>query len=470
MSIPSLTRREFWLAVALIVVELISGMQIYLTQTILPILAKELQAQQLYGVITGVGMMATYMAMPIGAALLQKYRTGPLMLAFTVMLTLGSIISAMAPSFWVFLSGQIVRTFSGGALVTLSIGAVALGLQGRARRFTMAFMSASWVVAALAGPAYAALVTELTSWRWAMILYLPFLLLSRWLIARNLDDQTTGKPSPLPLIGSLLLGVGIGLTIIPVDVLAGRLAIAVNAQAAATVKIILVLAGVMVLGYAAWRILPPATFQMRHPRSALLVLLLWLMGCYFGGMEVIALTGHDVLGLDAKHYGLMFTASGLGWSLTAMLMGMRDTDASMVRRRVMSGASLISSGFLLTALILALTLTGSGPLQNPLIVTAALAFAQAMAGMGVGTCYIDVFHTLFTDPPVSDGLDVTTMAGASVIAEGIGMVAFVSITTTWAASAFGTGMALAARHITMWGVLALCASGGIILAARTLQR
>ncbi|MDY5155731.1 MFS transporter, partial [Actinotignum urinale] len=62
------------IAIAVIVLELIGGMQTYLNQLILPILAKDLHAQHLYGVIMGVSAMSSMAGLPIGAALMNRIR------------------------------------------------------------------------------------------------------------------------------------------------------------------------------------------------------------------------------------------------------------------------------------------------------------------------------------------------------------------------------------------------------------
>ena len=66
----TMKKNSLVLAICIIVLELIGGMQTYLTQLILPIMAADLDAQDMYGVITGVGSISTMVGLPIGAALL----------------------------------------------------------------------------------------------------------------------------------------------------------------------------------------------------------------------------------------------------------------------------------------------------------------------------------------------------------------------------------------------------------------
>lgn len=152
----TMKKNSLVLAICIIVLELIGGMQTYLTQLILPIMAADLDAQDMYGVITGVGSISTMVGLPIGAALLQRCRLPRLLLTATFVLIIGAIISATAVNIWIFLIGRAISGLAGACLAMASIGAVAVGLTGRARQLTLAFNSASWVVASIVGPSYAA--------------------------------------------------------------------------------------------------------------------------------------------------------------------------------------------------------------------------------------------------------------------------------------------------------------------------
>lgn len=193
----NLRKSGLFIAVAVIILELIGGMQSYLNQLILPIMANDLHGQNYYGVILGASSIATMTGLPIGAALINRVRLARLLVGATLVLVFGALVSAVAPSLIVFVIGSILRGLAGSILAMTSIGAVALGLSGRARQLTLAFASASWVVASIVGPAYAAWVTHLLSWRWAMLLYLPFLLAAKFVIAFNLKTESQKKDAPM---------------------------------------------------------------------------------------------------------------------------------------------------------------------------------------------------------------------------------------------------------------------------------
>lgn len=420
------------LAASLIVIELVSGMQVYLTQTILPIMAADLQAQPYYGVITGVAQIATFVALPVGAQLVRRYPIRPLLMVFTVGLVVGASICGLAPTIAVYLAGQTVRAFAGGCLATISIGAVAVGLQGRARQLTLALLQGTWIVSSILGPVYAAGATTLLSWRWAMVLYLPVLVVGRWVVASQLRDHRPRSSAALPLVSALLLGTGLALTIVP---------------ATGGARIVLVIAGVVVLAVVAVRVLPAGTFTLRSPRHQALALLFGLTGIYFAGDAVVALTAHDRLGLDVGQIGAVVMAGGLGWALVGFLCGLRPArDLRSFRRRATAGAVLIGLG----SAVAAGYLIGRPGLPSLIVLIA----AWAMAGAGMGLAYLDTLNRLFEEPAQPDGLDLETVAGASLMAESVAVAITTTLATTW----IGTGLGVAAieiRHAAVWIVLAI---------------
>ena len=54
------------LAVALLTVELVAGMQAYLLNTVMPIIGTDFDAKDFYGVIVGSAQIAMFLTMPLG--------------------------------------------------------------------------------------------------------------------------------------------------------------------------------------------------------------------------------------------------------------------------------------------------------------------------------------------------------------------------------------------------------------------
>lgn len=148
-----LTTRTGHLALALLAVELLAGMQTYLNQTVLPLVATDLNARDHYGLVTGAAMFPTFVTMPLGGAMLSRWRAERLMTALTGVLVAGAVLGALAPDIWVYVAGEVLRGLAAGALATMSMGVIIAGLPDAWRRLFLAAGSAMWIVSSLLGPA-----------------------------------------------------------------------------------------------------------------------------------------------------------------------------------------------------------------------------------------------------------------------------------------------------------------------------
>ncbi len=403
------------IAVAVIILELIGGMQSYLNQLILPIMAKDLHAQSYYGVILGISSIVSMAGLPIGAALMNRIRLSKLLMCATVFVIIGAFISALAPNVVIYITGSILRGLAGSILAMTSIGAVALGLSGRARQITLAFASASWVISSIVGPTYAAWVTHLLSWRWAMLLYLPLLVVTRIVIAFNLKKEGTKKDAPFSYMALLLIIAGVTVTIIPTS---------------GIVKIALLIVGVVVLGRVVILLMPTGTFRQHTPRRDALAGMFFLTGGYFVANELVSITAHDIYLARADSLGYILTGGGLAWAVLGVLCGMKPA----VTQRAYRIRSTIGLGLLIASSISIGVLTFSNwQPSSPVVVFIVL---WSIAGVGMGLTYLDTLNIFFEDPAVPDGITIEEMASSSVIIESLSATMFIPLTTSIVAMAF----------------------------------
>ena len=87
----NLRKSGLFIAIAVIILELIGGMQSYLNQLILPIMANDLHGQNYYGVILGASSIATMTGLPIGAALMNRVRLVRLLVGATLVWSLARL-------------------------------------------------------------------------------------------------------------------------------------------------------------------------------------------------------------------------------------------------------------------------------------------------------------------------------------------------------------------------------------------
>lgn len=117
-----------------------------------------------------------------------------------------------------------------------------------------------------------------------MLLYLPFLMVARIVIAFNLKTQSEKKDAPISYQAHLLIVVGVALTVVPLTGIA---------------KVMLLLIGDVLLGHVATILMPSRTFVGETPRRAALAGMFFLAGSYFSANELVSLTAHDIYHANA---------------------------------------------------------------------------------------------------------------------------------------------------------------------------
>ena len=80
-------------------------MQVYINQTVLPLVASDLSARAHYGLVTAAATVPTFLTMPLGGAMLARWRADRLMTALTGLLVAGAAAGALAPDVGVYVLG-----------------------------------------------------------------------------------------------------------------------------------------------------------------------------------------------------------------------------------------------------------------------------------------------------------------------------------------------------------------------------
>ena len=424
------------LAGALVLVEFLAGMQRYLSQTVLPLVAAELDGAHLYGPLDAAAQAPMFLMMPVGAWLLSRYRVGRLMVVLTLVTVAGAVLCATAVTMEAFVVGTAVRALAAGALATIGMGAISRGLPPRHRQLVLAAMSGVWVFSSVLGPVYAVAATAAFGWRWAMALYLPLLLVARAMVARSMPERTEQvAPEPAPWAWSIVLATGSAVLALPLG---------------AWSAVALVVGGSLMLRASA-AVLPAGTFGATSGRRAALTALMATAAVYFGATMVLSVVAHDAFGLDAGRFGFVIGASGFMWAVTGLWTGSHPAgDDGAFRRRMVGGGAAITAG---VVGLLATTLAADAPSAA----FVGLLVAAAVTGAGMGLLYPDLLGRCLAHPDTDDGISEDRMAAAVVVAESVGL----AVATTAAYAWLGTGLGLAdaplLRAQVLYAVLAALA-------------
>ncbi|SHE24097.1 MFS transporter [Actinomyces glycerinitolerans] len=402
------------LATAMLVVELLAGMQTYINQTVLPLVATDLGARAHYGLVTAAAMVPTFLTMPLGGSMLARWRADRLMTVLTGVLVAGAVTGALAPSVGVYVAGEVLRGLAAGALATVSMGVLVVGLPETWRRLYLAAGSATWIVSSILGPGYAAAVSQTWGWRWALVAYVPLLVAARLVMAREIrglhveDDEA--RP---PLVPALAMAAGVaGIGAVP----------AASAWFAPVGA-----AGLAAVVWACARVFPTGTMRLAPGRRAALATLAWLCATYFTLDYLVSPAAHDVLGLGPAAVGWALTCAGLTWSSIAIWTAAHPArEPRRFQARVDAGGACFAVG----GALMTLTFAGVTPWW-------CLHIGFATAGTGMGLTHQDTMIRCVTAPEdlggTPDDISQARIATSVTVANAAGAATLGTLTTTFVA-------------------------------------
>ncbi|WP_308807134.1 MFS transporter [Actinomyces sp. 594] len=402
------------LATAMLVVELLAGMQTYINQTVLPLVATDLGARAHYGLVTAAAMVPTFLTMPLGGTMLARWRADRLMTTLTAVLVAGAVTGALAPGVGVYVAGEVLRGLAAGALATVSMGVLVAGLPEAWRRLFLAAGSATWIVSSVLGPGYAAAVSEAWGWRWALVAYVPLLVAARLVMARAIRglhvDDDEARP---PLVPALAMAAGVaGIGAVPA---ASAWFVPVGA------------AGLAAVTWACARVFPAGTMRLAPGRPAALAMLAWLCAAYFTLDYLVSPAAHDVLGLGPNAVGWALTCAGLAWSSIAIWTAAHPARAPRrFRMRIGMGAACFAIG----GTLMTLAFADIAPWW-------CLHVGFATAGTGMGLTNQDTMIRCVTAPEdlggAPDGISEARIATSVTVANAAGAATLGTLATTFVA-------------------------------------
>lgn len=386
--------REYLLGGSMVMLELLAGMQTYVTSTVTPLLAAELGGTHLYGRAMAAVQAAIFLTLPLSVGLIRRWSGARVLTWLTPVTVLAAVAAACAPSMESYIAARFIGALASGAMAGVGMGIIATHLHGRVRQLVLAAMSAMWVLSSLLGPVYAAWLSSAFSWRWALVAYLPLLVSARWVIVRELRGMEApgSEDGGLPVGGAALLASGVLLLGLrpPVDWLG----------------ITITLGAVVGVVIGAVHVLPGPVLDLGTRGSPAAVrLLCWLSLAHFGADGVIAIVAHDLLGFDATRLGALLMVGGLSWALLGVATGAWPAGPLRVRWQFPLGLGTVMTGLVLVA-------WGSTGASGWLWV------GWTMVNLGMGMVYLDCLNLVFGAAP-QPGLDPANAGMAVVVVESL---------------------------------------------------
>lgn len=173
--------------------------------------------EQLPWVITSYLLTAGVATVAAGS-LVDRIGVAPVFRGSVILLILGGLLAGLAPSMWTLVLARAIHGVGAGAVNAVGLSAVGLvfprALVGRA----FAANTNVWGVMSVGGPALAAVLLTLASWRWIFLLNVPFGLLALAVGWRAFPTQEA-RPGALRLVDLGLLGAFTFFVLFAVDAL-----------------------------------------------------------------------------------------------------------------------------------------------------------------------------------------------------------------------------------------------------------
>lgn len=383
------SRRTWLLAIAIVVIELLSGLQVYVTATVVPLIADEFGGQHLYGVASATIQAAVFLSLPLSPWLIRRWSASVVLSVATAVGVVAAIAAALSPSMQFYIAARAVSGLTSGALAGVGMRIIAQELTGNARRFTLAANNVMWVASSIVGPTYAASLSALLSWRLALVAYLPLLVLARLVIIGQLrsDHRDRDQREPLPWHWAVLLAGGMALIgLLPPADLWGA---------------VVTLTGLGIVGISMRTLLPrPVARLTSRGTPAAIQLLGWVTGAIFGIDAVISIIAHDVLAMSVGQIGGLLTAGGLAWALVGLVTAARPTGSRRFGPQATVALLAVAGGAAISMACLAHTWLG-------------FSIGWVVMNLGVGLIYLDLLNLIFDErlsQPIDPGEAGTTVA------------------------------------------------------------
>lgn len=374
----------------------LSSFNLTVVGTILPKVVAELGGMGLYAWVFTAYSLATTLAIPIFGRLSDIYSRRNILLIGIVLFAVGSTLMGLVTHMGQLIALRTVQGIGGGALMSMSIAALADIFGARESSKYQGLTGAVYGLSSLVGPLLGGVLADAVGWRWVFPLNLPFALIAFVMIAKYLPKSEPHPNTYIDYLGALLLSLGLLPVLIGLSLSSyyGWSHPGVWGQ---------VSGGLILLGAFVWwqhrspgPIISPELF--RNPVVAISTVgILFSTAGLYAAILYLPLYMQSVKGLSATYSGLVLSPLMLGMVATSSLSGWLMSRRGKYKGLILGGLLVMSLGLglagQLTAqspvgFVIALAVLlglGLGPVNPVFNLIVQLAVPRAMIGSAVGT-------------------------------------------------------------------------------------
>lgn len=270
--------------------------------------------------VTTLFMLVNGVMIPVTAFLINKYTTRQLFMAAMVLFSVGTIVAALAPVYWVLLAGRILQAAGGGIIMPL-MQTILFALFNRRQRGTaMGIFGLIIGFAPAIGPSLSGWIVDRYPWETLFWIMLPFAIISMaiaFFLLKNVSEQS--NPT-LDILSIILSTLGFG------GLLFGFSMAGSAGWASATVIIPLIVGAIALVAFV-WRqlTLEEPMLELRVLRIPMFTLNTILGMTVFismvGGMLVLPVYMQTMAGFSAMESGLVLLPGAVLMGLMSPVTG-----------------------------------------------------------------------------------------------------------------------------------------------------
>jgi EmrB/QacA subfamily drug resistance transporter len=357
----------------------LAAMDTTIVATAIPSVVRDLGGFSLFAWVFSIYVLVQAVTIPIYGKLADLYGRKPLLLAGTVIFLIGSMLSGAAWNMVALIVFRGIQGIGAGAIVPLvtTVAGDLYNVEERAR--IQGWISSTWGISAVIGPAIGGFFAEYASWRWVFYINLPIGILAIFMVWTSLHERVARRQHTIDYAGATLLAVGVGLIIL--ETLEGGVGWAwLSVQ-----SILVVVVALVALGFFIWQerravepILPLWVLRRRVLAGANLATL--ALGAISIGLTTFLPTfAQGVLRVNAVVAGFVLAVMSISWPVASALsgklylrMGFRDSALIGAVLSLISGGIFValpaSASPWLAALGSLVMGAGLGLISTPLIV------------------------------------------------------------------------------------------------------
>jgi MFS family permease len=344
--------------------EAIYALNVFLVSTAMPSVVRDIGGVRFLAWVNTLYLVA---AIVVGAGtgfLKRQFGTRRLMLAGAACFAAGTLAAAAAPAIAVVLIGRTLQGAGEGAIAASAYALLAERLPSPLIPKALGAMAMVWALGALAGPLASGVLTELLSWRAALLVNLPLITL---FVALVVDSVPAGVAPEAGhrLPGSRLALLATGIMLVALASVAERLAWPLLAGGAA-----MLVSVVAADRLATVHLFPRDAFRPATQLGAVLWVALLMPLGQASTSVFLPITVQNLWGYRPVIAGIVVATMALSWSVSALLVTLPRAVKPV--RSIQVGAMLAALGL------------GAATLAIPRHALTTLLVAQVTIGTGFG--------------------------------------------------------------------------------------